>query len=66
MAPWGGGDTFPAAAPDRRIDAVFASAGVEVLACGVPAGLAGVTPLDLHTATDHLPVLAALRLPATP
>ncbi|MFE3762822.1 endonuclease/exonuclease/phosphatase family protein [Streptomyces sp. NPDC059104] len=65
VAPWGGGDTFPAAAPDRRIDAVFASAGVEVLACGVPAGLAGVTSRDLHTATDHLPVLATLRLPAT-
>ncbi|MEU4949941.1 endonuclease/exonuclease/phosphatase family protein [Streptomyces lavendulae] len=65
VAPWGGGDTFPAVAPDRRIDAVFASAGVEVLACGVPAGLTGITPRDLHTATDHLPVLATLRLPAT-
>ncbi|MEU8776085.1 endonuclease/exonuclease/phosphatase family protein [Streptomyces sp. NPDC048606] len=64
VAPWGGADTFPARAPDRRIDAVFASAGVEVLACGVPAGLAGVDPADLRAATDHLPVLATLRLPA--
>ncbi|MGW6950464.1 endonuclease/exonuclease/phosphatase family protein [Streptomyces xanthophaeus] len=64
-APWGGGPTFPVGAADRRIDAVFASAGVEVLACGVPAGLPGVTAADLRAATDHLPVLAALRLPAT-
>ncbi|KOU18801.1 endonuclease [Streptomyces sp. WM6372] len=64
VSPWGGERTFPAAAPDRRIDAVFASPGVEVLACGVPEGLPGVTPRDLHVATDHLPVLATLRLPA--
>ncbi|MFC9587643.1 endonuclease/exonuclease/phosphatase family protein [Streptomyces yangpuensis] len=64
VAPWGGERTFPATAPDRRIDAVFATAGVEVLACGVPAGLAGVSGADLRSATDHLPVLAALRLPA--
>ncbi|MFD9570454.1 endonuclease/exonuclease/phosphatase family protein [Streptomyces sp. NPDC059982] len=63
VAPWGGADTFPAVAPDRRIDAVFASPGVEVLACGVPTALPGITPHDLRTATDHLPVLAALRLP---
>ncbi|WP_327413541.1 endonuclease/exonuclease/phosphatase family protein [Streptomyces sp. NBC_01233] len=65
-APWGGERTFPASAPDRRIDAVFASGGVEVLACGVPAGLPGVSATDLRSATDHLPVLAALRLPAAP
>ncbi|MGW7437736.1 endonuclease/exonuclease/phosphatase family protein [Streptomyces sp. NPDC054849] len=66
VAPWGGEHTFPAAAPDRRIDAVFATKGVEVLACGVPAGLPGVSSTDLRSATDHLPVLAALRLPAAP
>ncbi|MET9608320.1 endonuclease/exonuclease/phosphatase family protein [Streptomyces sp. NPDC006512] len=69
VAPWGGEHTFPAAAPggpDRRIDAVFASRGVEVLSCGVPTGLPGVTRSDLGAATDHLPVLAVLRLPATP
>ncbi|MGW0367162.1 endonuclease/exonuclease/phosphatase family protein [Streptomyces sp. NPDC002990] len=64
VAPWGGGPTFPPAEPRRRIDAVFATPGVEVLGCGVPAGLPGVTPADLRAATDHLPVLAALRLPA--
>ncbi|MEU3914288.1 MULTISPECIES: endonuclease/exonuclease/phosphatase family protein [unclassified Streptomyces] len=60
-APWGGADTFPSAAPSRRIDAVFASPSVEVLACGVPTGL---PTTDLRTATDHLPVLAAVRLGA--
>ena len=63
VAPWGGEHTFPAAAPDRRIDAVFATKGVEVLGCGVPLGLPGVTGHDLRAATDHLPVLAALRIP---
>ncbi|MGW4028574.1 endonuclease/exonuclease/phosphatase family protein [Streptomyces sp. NPDC004838] len=63
-APWGGEHTFPPVDPDQRIDAVFASAGVEVLGCGVPSGLPGVTRADLSAATDHLPVLAALRVPA--
>lgn len=66
VSPWGGADTFPAGTPERRIDAVFASRGVGVLACGVPAGLPGVSASDLRAATDHLPVLAALRLPAAP
>ncbi|MFD9372384.1 endonuclease/exonuclease/phosphatase family protein [Streptomyces sp. NPDC060020] len=65
-APWGGERTFPASAPDRRIDAVFATKGVEVLGCGVPVGLPGVSSTDLRSATDHLPVLAALHLPAAP
>ncbi|MEW2140803.1 endonuclease/exonuclease/phosphatase family protein [Streptomyces sp. NPDC005409] len=64
VAPWGDGPTFPASAPTRRVDAVFATPGVEVLACGVPAGLPGVSSTDLRSATDHLPVLAALRLAA--
>jgi endonuclease/exonuclease/phosphatase family metal-dependent hydrolase len=64
-APWGGEYTFPAAAPDRRIDAVFVTEGVEVLGCGVPSGLPGVAEDDLRAATDHLPVLTALRVPAT-
>ncbi|MFI5617316.1 endonuclease/exonuclease/phosphatase family protein [Streptomyces sp. NPDC051567] len=64
VAPWGGGPTFPQRAPERRIDAVLASPGVRVLGCGVPVGLEGVTEADLRAATDHLPVLAALRLPA--
>ncbi|MEU8622080.1 endonuclease/exonuclease/phosphatase family protein [Streptomyces sp. NPDC048623] len=60
-APWGTAPTFPATAPDRRIDAILATPGVEFLACGVPTGLARA---DLHTATDHLPVLAVVRVPA--
>ncbi|MFD5239559.1 endonuclease/exonuclease/phosphatase family protein [Streptomyces tendae] len=64
-APRGGEYTFPATAPDRRIDAVFVTEGVEVLGCGVPSGLPGVAEDDLRAATDHLPVLTALRVPAT-
>ncbi|ANW20586.1 endonuclease/exonuclease/phosphatase family protein [Streptomyces clavuligerus] len=66
LAPRGGEHTFPSTAPRRRIDAVFASAEVEVLGCGVPLDLPGVTAADLRAASDHLPVLAALRLPAGP
>jgi endonuclease/exonuclease/phosphatase family metal-dependent hydrolase len=64
VRPWGGEFTSRPGDPAQRIDAVFAGAGVEVLGCGVPSGLPGVTPADLRTATDHLPVLAAVRLPA--
>ncbi|MCP9208449.1 endonuclease/exonuclease/phosphatase family protein [Streptomyces sp. NEAU-Y11] len=61
--PWGSEVTFSADDPRRRIDAVFATEGVEIIGCGVPAGLPGVSDADLRAATDHLPVLAALRLP---
>ncbi|MFG2663443.1 endonuclease/exonuclease/phosphatase family protein [Streptomyces sp. NPDC048387] len=61
-APWGGEPTFPSSSPTRRIDAIFTTRSVEVLACGVPTGLPAP---DLRAATDHLPVLAALRLRAT-
>ncbi|MCD0481675.1 endonuclease/exonuclease/phosphatase family protein [Streptacidiphilus sp. ASG 303] len=64
VAPWGGTMTSVPADPHQRIDAVFATPGVEVLACGVPHGLPGVDPADLVAATDHLPVLAVLRVPA--
>ncbi|NGN68807.1 endonuclease [Streptomyces sp. A7024] len=60
-SPWGGELTFPPGDPVGRIDAVFATPGVEVLGCGVPPGL---PEADLRAATDHLPVLAALRVPA--
>jgi endonuclease/exonuclease/phosphatase family metal-dependent hydrolase len=63
-APWGGEHTWTRTGPRRRIDAVFATKGVEVLGCGVPLGLPGVAEADLRRATDHLPVLAALRVPA--
>ncbi|MGP3988530.1 endonuclease/exonuclease/phosphatase family protein [Streptomyces sp. 3N207] len=63
VEPWGAEYTSTPAAPVQRIDAVFAGEGVEVLGAGVPRGLPGVTAADLTAATDHLPVLAALRVP---
>ncbi|MFD7921765.1 endonuclease/exonuclease/phosphatase family protein [Streptomyces sp. NPDC059740] len=60
---WGGEHTNPAAAPRQRIDAVFTTPDVEVLACGVPREVPGVREADLRAASDHLPVLADLRVP---
>ncbi|PGH50799.1 endonuclease [Streptomyces sp. Ru87] len=62
--PWGGEHTSTPGDPHQRIDAILTTDGIEVLGCGVPAGLPGVTDADLRAATDHLPVLAALRIPA--
>ncbi|MFE7274234.1 endonuclease/exonuclease/phosphatase family protein [Streptomyces sp. NPDC057623] len=64
-APWGSEYTSTPVDPHQRIDAIFATKGVEVLGCGVPAGHPGVTETDLRAATDHLPVLAALKVPAS-
>lgn len=64
VSPWGGEHTVTAGRPHQRIDAVLATEAVEVLGCGVPVGLPGVTERDLAAATDHLPVLAVVRLPA--
>ncbi|WP_369208161.1 endonuclease/exonuclease/phosphatase family protein [Streptomyces sp. PU-14G] len=61
-APWGAEYTSTPREPVQRIDAVFASEGVEILGAGVPRGLTGVAAGDLVAATDHLPVLAALRV----
>ncbi|MFI0741279.1 endonuclease/exonuclease/phosphatase family protein [Streptomyces sp. NPDC021100] len=63
VKPWGREHTTRLGDPLQRIDAVFATGGVEVLGCGVPMGLPGVSEADLRAATDHLPVLAALRVP---
>ncbi|WP_030955570.1 endonuclease/exonuclease/phosphatase family protein [Streptomyces sp. NRRL S-481] len=63
-APWGGEHTWTPADPYQRIDAIFATQGIEVLGCGVPVGHPGVTEADLRAATDHFPVLAALKVPA--
>ncbi|SPF00957.1 endonuclease/exonuclease/phosphatase family protein [Streptomyces sp. MA5143a] len=63
-APWGSEYTSTPADPHQRIDAVLATPGIEVLGCGVPLGLPGISRSDLRAATDHLPVLAALRVPA--
>ncbi|MCX4509557.1 endonuclease/exonuclease/phosphatase family protein [Streptomyces sp. NBC_01619] len=65
VSPWGAEYTSTPADPHQRIDAIFATQGIEVLGCGVPRGLPGVAEADLTAATDHLPVLAALRIPAT-
>jgi endonuclease/exonuclease/phosphatase family metal-dependent hydrolase len=54
--PW---HTFPARQPTARIDVIFAPLEVTVLSCGVP----DVDADDLVHASDHLPVLAVLRLP---
>jgi endonuclease/exonuclease/phosphatase family metal-dependent hydrolase len=53
--------TFSALRPRYRIDAVFVSPNIEVVACGVPDDLDSLT--DYVRATDHRPVLATLRLP---
>ncbi|MER7928110.1 endonuclease/exonuclease/phosphatase family protein [Streptomyces sp. NPDC096057] len=63
-APWGEEYTWTPGNPFQRIDAIFATHGIEVLGCGVPLGLPGVTEADVRAATDHFPVLAALRIPA--
>ncbi|MEV4438594.1 endonuclease/exonuclease/phosphatase family protein [Streptomyces sp. NPDC049577] len=60
--PWGREHTTRLGDPEQRIDAVFATERVEILGCGVPMGLAGISEADLRAATDHLPVLAALRI----
>ncbi|WP_345035604.1 endonuclease/exonuclease/phosphatase family protein [Streptomyces sannanensis] len=64
VRPWGGENTYGTDAPHKRIDAIFATGGIEVLGCGVPLDLPGISRADLRAATDHLPVLAALRVPA--
>jgi endonuclease/exonuclease/phosphatase family metal-dependent hydrolase len=66
VKPWGGEHTSTPQDPHQRIDAVLATGGIEVLGCGVPAELEGVSAADLKVATDHLPVLAALRVPPEP
>ncbi|MFG1944665.1 endonuclease/exonuclease/phosphatase family protein [Nonomuraea sp. NPDC048826] len=57
-APRGDGLTFTARRPGHRIDGLFAAPGIRVVSCG------GVdaTGDDLVAATDHLPVVAELRL----
>ncbi|MEU6930200.1 endonuclease/exonuclease/phosphatase family protein [Streptomyces sp. NPDC046374] len=60
-SPWGTEHTFSPTAPHQRIDAVLTTPGIDILSCGVPTDL---DPHDLRTATDHLPVLAVVRIPA--
>lgn len=53
--------TFPAARPNRRIDAIFASTGLGVIDAAV-AGAPELAEADLATATDHLPVWVDLEV----
>jgi endonuclease/exonuclease/phosphatase family metal-dependent hydrolase len=59
LAPTGGENTFSAARPNRRIDAVLVDAGIEVTACGTPVEKSA----DMVAATDHLPVVSTLTVP---
>jgi len=57
LAEPGGAPTFPATGPDRRIDGVLVGPGIEVVAYDV------VDTPQARRASDHLPVVADLRLP---
>jgi endonuclease/exonuclease/phosphatase family metal-dependent hydrolase len=54
--------TFPAHSPRQRIDAVLVSAGLVVESVRVPSEADGVEAVDLGRASDHLPVVADLRI----
>ncbi len=57
--------TFPARHSDRRLDTIWTAGAVEVVAAGVPGRsvrVADVHADDLVVASDHLPLLADLRL----
>lgn len=55
LADGGGGHTYSAKRPHKRIDAIFADPRLEFLSCDVPV-VAGIA-----TASDHRPLLAVLR-----
>ena len=59
-APKGGELTYSADRPRRRIDGVFVSPDIAVLGCGVPQDPDALR--DYPRATDHLPVVADLRI----
>ncbi len=60
-APSGGELTYSADRPRRRIDGVFVTEGIKVLTCGVPQEPDALR--DYVRATDHLPLVAELRIP---
>jgi endonuclease/exonuclease/phosphatase family metal-dependent hydrolase len=57
-----GEPTFPARSPRQRIDAVLVSEGLVVESIRLPGAADGVDPIDLVHASDHLPVVADLRI----
>jgi endonuclease/exonuclease/phosphatase family metal-dependent hydrolase len=56
LAP-GSGPTFPAAAPDRRIDGVFGTEGLVVRSAEV------VAAPGVERASDHRPLLVTVGVP---
>ncbi|SEG84693.1 Metal-dependent hydrolase, endonuclease/exonuclease/phosphatase family [Nonomuraea solani] len=58
VAPKGDGLTFPSRSPSARIDGVFAEREARVVSCGG----ADASIADLAAASDHLPVVAELRV----
>lgn len=52
----GGGNTYSARSPHKRIDGIFVGSGFDVVECRAVDDVAGV-----QRASDHLPVLAVLR-----
>lgn len=57
--------TYPARAPRTRIDGVLVSAEIAVGQVVVAGPAQGLSPADLRAASDHLPVLATLAMPAS-
>lgn len=55
-APDGPGNTYSATNPHKRIDGIFVDRRIEVMSCGVP------QVEGLQQASDHLPLLAVLRI----
>lgn len=60
LAPVGAEFTSTGKNPYQRLDAVFVSRDIHVVRAGVPTDL--VSQADTALATDHLPVLAVVRL----
>jgi endonuclease/exonuclease/phosphatase family metal-dependent hydrolase len=60
VAPFGAEFTSTGKNPYQRLDAVFVSKDIHVVRAGVPTDL--VSQADTALATDHLPVLAVLRI----
>lgn len=58
-----GAPTYPAKAPRSRIDAVLASPDVLVERLAVAGAGEHLSAADLRAASDHLPLIADLRLP---
>ena len=60
LAPVGAEFTSTGKNPYQRLDAVFVSKDIHVVRAGVPTDL--VSQADTALATDHLPVLAVVRI----